>query len=426
MKAFSIRWRLSKYDENLAQEKWMDDGILMVYEDSKTDKTAIVLDTAGKQISYSTKPFNLQNRYVGIAEIIVLEEIDAEAVLRGDFFNGQIWTIASTSNSELLNNSTTVPVTNKQNKRKTEALVFPFVSPQKLFGEHTAEKRKRLAGSVKESDLIMPRPTLEQQNNQDKVVQDVKIKNCLAKVLKPQQKETVKFLYKCVMGLNNEKYCGAILADDTNSGKIHCAVALISTLLTSGPFGGEPICDKVLIITSSLHVKTWEKEFRKYFGSEELKVFAIGLENSVDDFLTYRNHQVLIISYEMFGGENQEKLTNYEFDIAVCDEVHWLKNAKIQIHNALETLPTKKRIILTGSCIQYDLEELYASVNFVNPGIMGQYSGFHRNFIEPIRKSKEQNAACSEVDIGLLTEEELNQAICHFVLLGREIHREAL
>ena len=37
-------------------------------------------------------------------------------------------------------------------------------------------------------------------------------------------------------------------------------------------------------------------------------------------------------------------------------------------------VPTKRKIILSGTPIQNDLEEFFAMINFVNPGILGEGS----------------------------------------------------
>lgn len=41
--------------------------------------------------------------------------------------------------------------------------------------------------------------------------------------------------------------------------------------------------------------------------------------------------------------------------------------------------PCKKRILLSGTPIQNDLQEFYTLVNFVNPGVLGSLSGIKNN-----------------------------------------------
>ena len=50
---------------------------------------------------------------------------------------------------------------------------------------------------------------------------------CLARVLRPHQREGVVFLYECIMGLKNANYHGAILADEMGLGKTLQCISLI-------------------------------------------------------------------------------------------------------------------------------------------------------------------------------------------------------
>lgn len=68
-----------------------------------------------------------------------------------------------------------------------------------------------------EDDLvqfIMPRPSYQHQltnNTSKKPLVDVIVAQHLTNVLKDYQKEGVKFLYSCVMGITSENFKGCIL-----------------------------------------------------------------------------------------------------------------------------------------------------------------------------------------------------------------------
>lgn len=59
------------------------------------------------------------------------------------------------------------------------------------------------------------------------------------------------------------------------------------------------------------------------------------------------------------------------FDLLICDEGHRLKNMNVKISAQLMQITCKRRIIVTGTPIQNDLQEFYSIINFVNPGILG-------------------------------------------------------
>lgn len=62
--------------------------------------------------------------------------------------------------------------------------------------------------------FIMPRPSYQHQltnNTSKKPLVDVIVAQHLTNVLKDYQKEGVKFLYSCVMGITSESFKGCIL-----------------------------------------------------------------------------------------------------------------------------------------------------------------------------------------------------------------------
>ena len=79
--------------------------------------------------------------------------------------------------------------------------------------------------------IVLPRPP----TSPDKKVIDVVLDPFLARHLRPHQKEGVRFLYECVMGLKDFNGRGAILADEMGLGKTLTVIALIWTLLSLSP-----------------------------------------------------------------------------------------------------------------------------------------------------------------------------------------------
>jgi DNA repair and recombination protein RAD54B len=69
----------------------------------------------------------------------------------------------------------------------------------------------------------------------DKTPIDVVLDPLLARHLRPHQKQGVKFLYECVMGIKEFNGQGAILADEMGLGKTLTVIALIWTLLSIFP-----------------------------------------------------------------------------------------------------------------------------------------------------------------------------------------------
>ena len=80
---------------------------------------------------------------------------------------------------------------------------------------------------------------------------------------------------------------------------------------------------------------------------------------------------MLIISYEMFV-RTYELLKSVAFDLVVCDEGHRLKNSAIKTTSLISSLRTRRRVVLSGTPIQNDLQEFFAVADFCNPGVLGE------------------------------------------------------
>lgn len=78
----------------------------------------------------------------------------------------------------------------------------------------------------------------------------------------------------------------------------------------------------------------------------------------------------MIISYEMML-RNIDTLHKIPFDLIICDEAHRLKNSSTKTASAVMGFATRRRVALTGTPVQNDLQEFFAIVEFTNPGILG-------------------------------------------------------
>ncbi|XP_050172723.1 DNA repair and recombination protein RAD54B isoform X2 [Myiozetetes cayanensis] len=266
--------------------------------------------------------------------------------------------------------------------------------------------------------LVMPRPNASHQwafNKSGLPVVDVVVDPYIANNLRPHQKEGIIFLYECIMGIRVSGRFGAILADEMGLGKTLQCIALVWTLLRQGPYGCKPVLKRALIVTPGSLVKNWKKEFQKWLGSERIKVFTVDQDHKVEEFTGSPLYSVMIISYEMLL-RSLDQVQAVEFNLLICDEGHRLKNSTIKTTTALTSLSCERRIILTGTPIQNDLQEFYALIEFVNPGILGSLSTYRKIYEEPIVRSREPSAAKEEKELGEKRAAELTRLTGLFIL----------
>ncbi|XP_054724428.1 DNA repair and recombination protein RAD54-like [Uloborus diversus] len=228
----------------------------------------------------------------------------------------------------------------------------------------------------------------------------------LCKILRPHQREGVKFMWDCITGKQIENSYGCIMADEMGLGKTLQCITLLWTGLKQGPTA-KPIIDKVIIVAPSSLVKNWEREVNKWLNGK-VGVLAIdgGSKSEIDKklesfvFAVGRTCiPILIISYETFR-LHATVLYKTEIGLVICDEGHRLKNSENQTYQALDKLNAKRRVLLSGTPIQNDLLEYFSLIQFVNKDILGTAQEFKKKFERPILRCRDIDATKDEQEKG--------------------------
>lgn len=263
--------------------------------------------------------------------------------------------------------------------------------------------------------LVMPRP---RSIPPGKRVVDVVVDPLLTKSLRQHQREGVQFLYECVMGMRDFNGEGAILADDMGLGKTLQTIALLWTLLKQNPIHGEPpVIKKALIVCPVTLIHNWRKEFRKWLGNERIGVFVFDDKRKrLTDFTRGRAYSIMIVGYEKLRTVQEGLAKGAGVDIIIADEGHRLKTLQNKSGQAIQSLNAAKRVILSGTPIQNDLKEFFAAVDLVNPGVLGNFKSFIREFETPIVRSRQPEATKKDIEKGESRSEELRELTSKFIL----------
>ncbi|KAI5475319.1 hypothetical protein MNV49_001623 [Pseudohyphozyma bogoriensis] len=290
-------------------------------------------------------------------------------------------------------------------------------------GEAEDEKeRKKFHRSLAEILGIKTR----EEMNKVKVKVPVVIDPRVGKVLRPHQVEGVKFLYKCVTGMIDEGAQGCIMADEMGLGKTLQCITLLWTLLKQSPLPGKSSIDKAIVVCPSSLVRNWANELVKWLGEGAVSPLAIDGKVAGQELVAQVRQwcatkgkgvvtPIVIVSYEKLRTLTEE-LGQTEVGLLLADEGHRLKNSVNQTYTALNQINCKRRVILTGTPIQNDLDEYFSLLNFCNPGYLGTKIDFHKKFELPIIKGRDGDATDREKEVGDATLKELGATVNKFII----------
>ncbi|TVY34252.1 DNA repair protein [Lachnellula occidentalis] len=238
--------------------------------------------------------------------------------------------------------------------------------------------------------------------------------------------EGVKFMYKCVTGMIEEKANGCIMADEMGLGKTLQCIALMWTLLKQSPDAGKPTIQKAIIACPSSLVRNWANELVKWLGPDAIQPFAIDGKATKEE-LTQQLRQwaiasgravtrpVIIVSYETLR-LNVGELKNTKIGLMLCDEGHRLKNGDSQTFTALNELNVSRRVILSGTPIQNDLSEYFSLISFANPGLLGTRIEFRKKYELPILKGRDAAGSDKDQEKGTERLRELLNIVNKFII----------
>ena len=187
------------------------------------------------------------------------------------------------------------------------------------------------------------------------------------------------------------RFHGGILADEMGLGKTRQVAAFLRGAIDSG------IVRRALVLAPKTLLKVWAEELlvvgiaaKEFGGSPAERAAALA---AVGPPL---GSGVLLTTYGMLlhnGGElkgagrkkkqqqqeqQQEPATaeaessSSAWDTVIFDEGHCLKNPKTRIAELARSLESKTKILLSGTPVQNDLDELFALFDLVAPGLLAK------------------------------------------------------
>ncbi|CAK7898144.1 uncharacterized ATP-dependent helicase Irc5p [[Candida] anglica] len=185
-----------------------------------------------------------------------------------------------------------------------------------------------------------------------------------------------------------ENGLNGILADEMGLGKTIQCISFISFLMEQG------ITGPFLVVAPLSTVGNWSNEFRKF--APKIKVLEyIGSKDTRNDIRLSKKVQttnVILTSYEI-SIRDHSFLKNFNWKFLLVDEGHRLKNSKCLLIQKLKELDVSNRLLITGTPLQNNLDELWSLLNFILPDIFHDLQLFQQwfNFDELTNLKKDTN-----------------------------------
>ena len=194
----------------------------------------------------------------------------------------------------------------------------------------------------------------------------------LEPILRPYQKAGYQWLhYLSSVGW------GGILADDMGLGKTLQAITVLQ-----GYRNDHNSLQSIVVCPTTL-IYNWQNEIEK---------FAPGLSFHIHHGnQRIRNHEelkkfeVIITTYGTLRSDIQ-MLMKIPFDYIVLDESQAIKNPSSKVTKSVNLLFGKNKICMSGTPLQNNTFDIYAQMNFLNPGLLGSVEFFRNEFATPIDK----------------------------------------
>ncbi|MDG2124960.1 MAG: DEAD/DEAH box helicase, partial [Verrucomicrobiales bacterium] len=164
---------------------------------------------------------------------------------------------------------------------------------------------------------------------------------------------------------------GACLADDMGLGKTLQVIALLTHLKKSNP--DHP---SLLVVPASL-VANWRAEFEKFAPSlNVIYAHRSQVERATLDGLQTLApaHDAVVTTYSMLS--RLPALTEQQWNLAVLDEAHAIKNPQANQTRTVKKLKTHHRVALTGTPVENSAGDLWSLFDFLNPGLLGSAQKF--------------------------------------------------
>ncbi|KAL1622894.1 DNA repair protein rhp26 [Neofusicoccum ribis] len=235
---------------------------------------------------------------------------------------------------------------------------------------------------------------------------------------------------------------GGIIGDEMGLGKTVQAISFVAGLHYSGK-----LTKPVIVVCPATVMKQWVTEFHTWWPALRVSILHssgsgmmdVKREREIERDLESRSYDsnkkltrsekaakkivdrvkkdghVLVTTYSGLASYG-EFLIPTEWEYAILDEGHKIRNPDSRVTIYCKELRTANRLILSGTPMQNNLVELWSLFDFVYPMRLGTLPEFRNQFENPIKFGGYANASNLQVETAMQCAEILKETISPYLL----------
>lgn len=236
-----------------------------------------------------------------------------------------------------------------------------------------------LHNQINEEEILQELEEKKQKLQQIESIKPRPVSKNIKAALRPYQQSGFNW-----MQVLDELNWGGCLADDMGLGKTLQAICFLQ-YLKEKQHGSTS-----LVVCPTSLIYNWENELKKFAPSLKYHIYYGSNRSFSNEHL--ENYDLIITSYGTMRNDIEE-LRQHRFHYVILDESQQIKNPDAQVTKAAQLLKAKNRLILSGTPVQNNTFDLYAQMNFLNRGFLGNKEFFKTEFATPIDKNGNSETA---------------------------------
>ncbi|HTR27869.1 MAG TPA: DEAD/DEAH box helicase [Puia sp.] len=189
------------------------------------------------------------------------------------------------------------------------------------------------------------------------------------------------FQWMCLL---DELGWGGCLADDMGLGKTLQTLSFLRHVVARYPD------ETHLVVCPTSLLYNWESEMKKFVPDLEGYLYY-GPSRALTAEIV-RQVSVVLTSYGTLRSDVEE-LAAFRWGYVILDESQAIKNPSSQARKAVQRLQSRNRMALSGTPVQNSTFDLYAQMDFLNPGMLGSQEFFRTQFATPVDRNGDKEAA---------------------------------